>query len=127
MQKLSAIAAIGALAVALAAPVPGFAQGANTGSIVMAPDHSMSAKSLIGIPVYNEHHEKIGTIETVMLKPDATEPVAVLSVGDYLGTAPKMVGVPMSHLQLQGSAAMMMPGATKEMLENLPGYSVTGG
>jgi len=127
MKKLASIAAAGALALAFAAPVPGFAQGPYPGSIIMAPDHSMSAKSLIGVPVYNERHEKIGTIETVMIKPDTTDPVVVLSVGDFLGTAPKMVGVPMSHLQLQGTTAMMMPGATKEMLEKLPGYAITGG
>ncbi|HTW71959.1 MAG TPA: PRC-barrel domain-containing protein [Acetobacteraceae bacterium] len=127
MKKLCTLAAAGALAFAVAAPAPGFAQGRDPAGIAMGPDHTMSAKSLIGIPVYNDRHEKIGSIEAVMVKPDATEPVVVLSVGDFIGTGPKMVGVPLNHLQLQGTTAMMMPGATKEMLENLPGYSVTGG
>ncbi|HUB11246.1 MAG TPA: PRC-barrel domain-containing protein [Acetobacteraceae bacterium] len=127
MNKLPSMIAAGALALAFAAPVPGFAQAAYSPGIVMATDHSMSAKSLIGVPVYNDQHEKIGSIETVMVKPDATEPIVVLSVGDYIGGGPKMVGVPLSHLQLQGMTAMTMAGATKPMLESLPGYAVTGG
>ena len=127
MQKVSTIVAAAALALAFAAPVPSFAQTQYSGVIYVAPDHSMSAKSLIGVPVYNDQHDKIGTIETVMLQPSGGEPTAVLSIGAYLGTGSKMVGVPLSHLQLQGKDSMMMAGATKSMLESLPAYNIGGG
>jgi hypothetical protein len=128
MKKLSTIVAATALALAFASPVPGFAQNLTfQGPIVVMPDHSMSVKSMLGAPIYNEQHEKIGTIQNIMVTGSATEPTAILSVGDYLGTGPKLVGVPLSHLQLQGNAAMMMPGATKSWLQGLATYSEAGG
>ncbi len=126
MNKIPTIIAATALAFAFALPVPSFAQGYYAGPIVVMPDHSMSVKSMLGAPIYNEQHEKIGTIENIMVTGSATEPIAVLSVGDYLGSGPKFVGVPLSHLQLQGTSAMMMP-ATKKMLSDLPSYPNAGG
>jgi hypothetical protein len=127
MKTLSTIVAATALALAFAAPVPGFAQSLSfSGPIVVMPDHSMSAKSMIGAPIYNDQHEKIGTLTNVMVKASATEPTAILSVGDYLGSGPKMIEVPLSHLQLQGKDAMMMAGATKKMLSAFPTYTNAG-
>ena len=127
MNKLSAIAAAAALTFAFAAPMPSYAQDVYAGPIVVMPDHSMSVKSMLGAPVYNDQHEKIGTLQNIMVKPSATEPTAVLSVGDYLGTGSKLVGVPLSHLHLQGKDAMMMPGASKAMLKEIPTYPTAGG
>jgi PRC-barrel domain len=127
MMKVPTIVAAATLALAFAAPMPSFAQTQFPGAIYVAPDHSMSAKSLIGVMVYNDQHDKIGTIETVMVPPSGGAATAVLSVGDYLGTGKKMVGVPLSHLQLEGKDTMMMAGATKSMLESLPAYNTGGG
>ena len=127
MKQLSTAVAASALALAFAAPVAGLAQNLSTGGIYVAPDHSMSAKTMLGVPVYNEKHEKIGTIETVMVKSTGGEPTVILSVGDYLGTGPKMIAVPLSHVQLEGNDAMMMAGATKAMLQSMPVYSIAGG
>ena len=127
MRKLSTIVAATAMAFAFAAPVPGFAQNMSyAGPIVLMPDHSTSAKSMLGAPIYNDRHEKIGTLTNVMVKASATEPTAILSVGDYLGSGPKMIEVPLSHLELQGKDAMMMAGATKKMLSDFPTYSNGG-
>ncbi|HVC59891.1 MAG TPA: PRC-barrel domain-containing protein [Acetobacteraceae bacterium] len=127
MKKLSTIVSATALALAFAAPVPSFARGHFAGPIIVMPDHSMSVKSMIGAPIYNDQHQKIGILENVMVTGSTTEPTAILSVGDYLGTGPKLVGVPLGHLTLQGKDAMMMAGATKSMLESLPIYSAAGG
>ena len=127
MKTFSTIVAATALAFAFAAPLPGFAQSLTfQGPIVVMPDHSMSVKSMLGAPIYNDKHEKIGTIENIMVKGSASEPTAILSVGDYLGGGPKMVEVPLSHLQLQGKDAMMMAGATKNSLNDYPRYTWGG-
>ena len=127
MRQLSTIFAATAMALAFAAPVPGSAQSpSDSGTIVVMPDHSMSAKSMLGAPIYNDQHEKIGTLTNVMVKASAIEPTAILSVGDYLGSGPKMIEVPLSHLQLQGKSTMMMAGATKKMLSDFPTYSNGG-
>jgi sporulation protein YlmC with PRC-barrel domain len=125
MKRFSTIVAASALALAFAVPVQGFAQSLYLG-IYVAPDDSMSVKSMLGAPVYNDHKEKIGTIDTVMVKPTG-EPMAVLSVGDYLGKGKKTVAVPLNHLKLQGHESMVMAGATKSMLDSLPMYNVGGG
>ncbi len=126
MKKLSTIVAATALALAFAAPVPGFAEDVYTGPIMVMPDHSMAVKSMLGAPIYNEQHEKIGTIQNIMVKASAAEPTAILSVGDYLGSGPKMIAVPLSHLQLQGKDAMTMADATKSSLNNYPRYNIGG-
>ncbi len=127
MKKLSTIVAATAMALAFTVPVSGFAQTLSyAGPIVVMPDHSMSAKSLIGAPIYNDQHEQIGTLTNVMVRASATEPTAILSVGDYLGSGPKMIEVPLSHLELQGKDAMMMAGATKKMLSDFPTYTNGG-
>jgi sporulation protein YlmC with PRC-barrel domain len=126
MKTFSTIVAATALAFAFAAPLPGFAQSLTfRGPIVVMPDHSMSVKSMLGAPIFNEQHEKIGTLENVTVQASAAEPLAILSVGDYLGTGPKMVAVPLSHLHLEGNTAMMMP-ASKKMLSDLPTYTNGG-
>lgn len=127
MKKLSTIVAVSALALAFAAPAPSFAQAVYAGPIIVMPDHSMSVKSMIGAPIYNDQHQKIGILENVMVTGSATEPTAILSVGDYLGTGSKLVGVPLGHLKLEGMSAMMMAGATKAMLQSMPTYSTAGG
>lgn len=127
MKMLSTIVVATALAFAVAAPVPGFAQGYYSGPIMVMPDHSMGARSMIGAPVYNDQKQQIGMVQDIMVKAMAAEPMAVLSVGSFLGTGEKLVAVPLSHLQLQGKDAMMMAGATKAMLESLPSYPGAGG
>jgi hypothetical protein len=127
MMKLTAIVSVSALALAFAAPSTGFAQNLASSGIYVAPDHSMSVKTMLGVPIYNDKHEKIGTIETVMVKSAGGEPTVILSVGDYLGTGPKMIAVPLNHLKLEGTDAMTMAGATKAMLQSMPIYSIAGG
>lgn len=123
MKKVSTIVAAAALAAACAAPATSFAQGPAR-RIYVAPNHSMSAKSMLGAPVYNAQNQKIGSVDTIMVKPGVTE--VILSVGDYLGTGPKLVAVPLSHLKLQGSDALEM-NATKAMLAKMAAYSIPGG
>lgn len=127
MSRFSTIIAAAAVALTFAAPAPGFAQSYSyQGPIIVMPDHSMSVKSMLGAPIFNDQHEKIGSIQNIMVKASADEPTAVLSVGDYLGSGPKLVEVPLSHLQLEGKAAMMMAGASKKMLSDLPTYTNGG-
>jgi len=127
MKKLSTFAAAAAVALTFAAPVPSFAQSYSFhGPIIVMPDHSMSVKSMLAAPIYNERHEKIGTVQNIAVPGSAAEPAAILLVGDYPGSGPKMVGVPLRHLELQGKDTMVMAGATKKMLSDLPTYTNAG-
>jgi sporulation protein YlmC with PRC-barrel domain len=118
MTKLTALAAIAALAMTFAAPA--FAQTATGNGIVMT-DHSMRSSKLIGVSVYNDQGQSIGSVIDVLVKNAAAEPTAILSVGDYVGGGTRLVAVPLSHVNLDG-AKPMMSGATKQMLASMPIY-----
>ena len=47
----------------------------------MTGDHNMRASKVIGMPVYNEHGDKIGVIDDITLPASGGEVSAVLSVG----------------------------------------------
>jgi len=119
MQRQIGLALAAMLALAPAAPL--FAQGAPkpSGTGVMMPDKRMRVGKLIGTTVYDAHSEAIGKVVDVLVKPDGSAPMAVLSVGDYVGGGPKMVAVPLGTIDAAGPQAVM-PEATKESLRAMP-------
>lgn len=122
MKSFKTGMAVSLLALCLA--VPAMAQSLALPDYMTA-DHSMRASKVIGMPVYNEHGEKIGVIDDITLPASGGEVSAVLSVGGYLGTAPKLVKVPLSHVQLTTNKPMMP--ADKTTLMAMPNYSYAGG
>ena len=122
MTKLRSILAASALALIFAAPA--FAQNLTHGA-------EMRASKLIGMQVYNDKNEKIGTIDDVLVPSASGEVKAVLSVGDFLGGGTKLVKVPMDHVGMMNDK-MVMPGADgmKPGLTNMAWYNYvapTGG
>lgn len=115
MTKFLKLAAVGALALAFAGPA--LAQSAMKD--VMTKDHSMRTSKVIGMVVYNDGGDKIGTVLDVLIRA-GVEPQAIVNVGDYLGGS-KLVALPLAKLNLEGSKPMMM-GASKSMLMALPAY-----
>lgn len=116
MLKLLKLAAIGTLALGLAGPA--LAQSAMKDT-VMTKDQSMRTSKVIGMTVYNDAGDKIGSVLDVLVR-TGTEPQAIVNVGDYLGGT-KLVAIPLAKLNLEGAKPMMM-GATKAMLMALPAY-----
>jgi hypothetical protein len=88
-------------------------------SDILLPDHSVRASKLIGATVYNNQQEAIGTVADLIMARGGSEPTAILSVGDYLGTGPKVVAVPLSRVKLD-SPKPMMPLVNKERLARMP-------
>jgi sporulation protein YlmC with PRC-barrel domain len=88
----------------------------------MTADHNMRSSKMIGMPVYNEHNEKIGTIEEILLPAAGGEVTAVISVGGYLGVGEKMVKVPLSHVHFAANKPAMMA-ADKQTLMAMSSYS----
>ncbi|WP_458095907.1 PRC-barrel domain-containing protein [Roseomonas sp. WA12] len=79
---------------------------------------------IIGSNVYNERNESIGSVDDVILASGGSSPMAIVSVGGFLGIGAKLVAVPMS--ELRWSAAdnrWTITGATRESLTSLPAYS----
>jgi sporulation protein YlmC with PRC-barrel domain len=118
MKSFTSILAVALMAISLA--VPAMAQS-ETGAGYVTADHQMRSSKMIGMAVYNEHGEKIGVIDEILLPSTGGEPNAVLSVGGFLGAGKKLVMVPMNHVNFT-SAKPMMP-ADKPALRAMPSYN----
>lgn len=92
----------------------------------MTDNGGMRASKIIGSSVYNDHDQKVGSIDDLVIGADKTLN-AVVSVGGFLGMGSKMVEVPFDKLQFgneKGSSdnRVVMPGVTKDSLTSMPEY-----
>lgn len=90
-------------------------------SAFYAGDHYMRSSKMIGMDVYNTAGEKIGVLEDVMVPMGGGKPMAVLSVGGFLGIGQKLIKVPLDHIHLKDGKAVM-PNATKPAMMAMPPY-----
>jgi PRC-barrel domain len=93
---------------------------------VMTDNGGMRTSKIVGSAVYNDHDQKIGSIDDLVIGNDKTLN-AVLSVGGFLGMGSKMVEVPFDKLQFgntKGSSdnRVVMPGVTKDSLNAMTDY-----
>jgi hypothetical protein len=102
------------------------ATGATTGS--MAVDSSRlqngrRASQVIGANVYNENDESIGEVDDIIIPQGGTQPVAILSVGGFLGIGARLVAIPYDQLQHAADRnRWMLRGVTKDSLREMPEY-----
>ena len=80
------------------------------------------ASKLVGASVVNSADERIGTIDDLVVNPQDKVTYAILSVGGFLGIGSKLVAVPFEQLRTVKEERLMLPGATKDALKNLPEF-----
>ncbi len=80
------------------------------------------ASKFIGNSVVNAEKETIGKVDDLIITPEGTAPFAVLSVGGFLGIGDTLVVVPASAFE-RSDGALVLPGATKENLKQLPPFT----
>jgi hypothetical protein len=90
---------------------------------------NLRATKIVGSSVYNDHDQKIGSIDDLVIGNDHSLQ-AVLSVGGFLGMGSKMVAVPFDKLEFgntKGSSdnRVVLPGSTKDGLSSMPEFSYT--
>jgi sporulation protein YlmC with PRC-barrel domain len=85
------------------------------------------ATKLVGAAVVNNKDERIGTIDDLVVTPDDKVTYAVLSVGGFLGIGSKLVAVPFHALQMVKEDRLILPGATKDALKDLPEFKYAKG
>jgi hypothetical protein len=76
--------------------------------------------------VVNDRGERIGTIDDFIIGGDDRVLFAVLQVGGFLGLGGRLVAVPYDSLLLADTAGkpkIVLPGATREALEQLPEFA----
>jgi len=82
------------------------------------------ASRVIGSNVYTDANESIGEIEDLIIPRQNGQPVAVLSVGGFLGIGAKRVAVPYAQLQYNAERERwVLPGATKDSLMQRPSFA----
>jgi sporulation protein YlmC with PRC-barrel domain len=103
------------------------ATGTTTGTMAVDSARMQGgrrASRLIGSNIYNEENETVGEVEDIIIPTGGGNPVAIISVGGFLGIGDRLVAVPFERLQRAADRdRWMLPGATKDGLKELPAYS----
>lgn len=90
----------------------------------MSLRQSRRASEIIGSNIYNEENNSIGEVDDLIVPQGGAAPVAVISVGGFLGIGAKLVAVPYERLTHDSERnRWVLRGATKESLESLPTFS----
>jgi sporulation protein YlmC with PRC-barrel domain len=113
-------------------PAPNAARTGTSGAALAVDSGALRggkrASKVIGAPVYNENNESIGEVDDLLIPGGGSAPVAVISVGGFLGIGAKLVAVPYDRLQAAGGNASRwtLTGATKDSLGSLPTFTYDG-
>ena len=129
MRIVCTSAAIVAVALSLAG-TPGHALSAPQTAALSGVDAKdlgggYRASKVIGSTVVNDQNETVGKIDDVIISgAGAKEPVAVISVGGFLGMGSKLVAIPYKELKPNPDKNdFVLPGATKDNLKSLPEFA----
>jgi sporulation protein YlmC with PRC-barrel domain len=78
---------------------------------------------LVGASIQNDKGEKIGKVDNLIVAPGGTLTIAVIEVGGFLGIGGHLIAIPVRQLKvLDKSPKIVLPGATKEALKQLPEF-----
>jgi sporulation protein YlmC with PRC-barrel domain len=125
MRLVFLIVAVAA-ATAVAAPLLVQAQGVPqtvqlTKVDVIKVATGFRASKVIGSSVVNDAGDTVGRVDDVIIGEDGKAPFVVLAVGGFLGIGDKLVVLPYQQLKTM-DRKIVMPGATKEALKDLPTF-----
>ncbi len=104
------VAAVLAVPAALAQPVAPAQPPPNAGGMVAAPVEmgrpqrthgGWRSSRIVGTAVYNDHDERIGTVDDLIVGQDGRISEAVLSIGGFLRIGAKLVAVPYDQLRFE--------------------------
>jgi PRC-barrel domain len=110
-------------------PTDGRYNSPSARNTAMTDNGTLRASKIVGSSVYNDHDEKIGSIDDLVVGSDHSLQ-AVLSVGGFLGLGSKMVAVPFDKLQFGNTKGsndnrVVLPGSTKADLTSMPDFHYT--
>src|SRR5688500_4338443 len=125
-MRLLLVTAAVAAATALAAPAFVLAQGTPqtvnlTKVDVIKVATGYRASKVIGASVVNEANDTVGKVDDIIIGQDGKSPFVVLSVGGFLGMGTKLIVLPYEQLKAIENK-IVLPGATKEALKDLPEF-----
>ncbi len=80
------------------------------------------ASRLLGAGVLNQTGEHVGSINDIVVGSDLRVGVAIVSVGGFLGVGSRLVAIPADRFERNASGDLVLPGATKKALSELPEF-----
>ena len=104
-----------------AAPVAGKIKLGATVIETEAVAKGYRASKLIGSTVKYDQGERVGKIEDLIVSPDGKVSMAVVEVGGFLEIGERRVAIPVEQFTSL-SPDVVLPGATKTALRNLPQF-----
>jgi PRC-barrel domain len=130
MSTLQSFAAAAMLATAVliaVGPTPARSQAVELVVVdVTAVAKGYRTSKLTGSDVVNDHDERIGTIDDIIIGRDRVL-FAVLQVGGFLGLGGQLVAVPYQALILDDTGGkIVLPGASRDELKKLPEFKYGG-
>ncbi len=81
-------------------------------------------KQIIGKTVFNDHNQKIGVIDDIVIAPDKKISYAIIGAGGFLGVAKHDVAISIDHFEARGEK-FVIAGVTKETLKSVPEFKYT--
>jgi sporulation protein YlmC with PRC-barrel domain len=88
-------------------------------------DGQVRADQLIGMTVYNDQGEKVGTVHDIILDKDGHASGVVLNVGGVLGIGAKSVGLTWKEIDVKPNQQAVQISYSKEQLKAAPDFKTT--
>ncbi len=88
-------------------------------------DGQVRADQLIGMTVYNDQGEKVGTVHDIILDKDGRATGVVLNVGGLLGIGAKAVGLTWKEIDVKPDQQAVQISYTKDQLKAAPDFKTT--
>ena len=121
-RKLPLVVLVGIALLGSAWPRLGVTDVALVVVDVVAVADGYRVSKLRGTTVINPANEKIGSLDDLIVGKDRVL-FAIIQVGGFLGIGSHLVAVPYTSLQISDDGKhVVLPGATKEQLKNLPEF-----
>src|SRR6202521_4692580 len=79
-------------------------------------------RQVLGVPVFNDKSERIGTVDDIVMAPDMTRSYAIIGVGGFLGVGKRDVVIRLTQLPRQVDGSFVLAGATKDAIKALPPF-----
>jgi sporulation protein YlmC with PRC-barrel domain len=78
-------------------------------------------RSILGQPVYNDEHERVGWVDDIIVTPDKAVSYAIINAGSFLGLIKHNVSIPVSQFKFVDNK-YVLPGATQDALKAMPEF-----
>ena len=78
-------------------------------------------KQILGQTIFNDHGEKVGKVEDLIVAPDKKLSYAIIGAGGFAGLDEHKVAIPVDQFKAEQDK-LILPGATKEAVKEMPEF-----